>query len=79
MSALSPTVVKAVSEFYLRDDISRQAPGRKDAVSVNSEEGKIKLQIRHLMFPVREAHAIFCNENGPMVGKSSLLSFAQNM
>ena len=70
MSALSPTIVKTVNEFYLRDDISRQAPGRKDVVSVKSTEGKVKFQIRHLMFPLREAHAMFCNENGSVVGKS---------
>lgn len=31
-TALSPTTEKAVVEFYLRDDISRQAPGRKDVL-----------------------------------------------
>jgi hypothetical protein len=38
-----------VINFYEQDDISRQAPGRKDVVTIRSENGeKTKMQARHL-------------------------------
>lgn len=69
-TSLTPETVKAVTEFYLRDDISRQAPGRKDVITVREAFGKNKMQIRHLMFSIKEAHGIFSTENGKIIGKS---------
>lgn len=67
--------LKAVECFYKRDDISRQAPGRKDVVTVKEGNNKRKLQARHLMFSVIEAHALFLQEHPDIkIGKSK---FAQ--
>ena len=60
---LSPEVTKKVQSFYLLDSISRQSPGRKDFV-VRWQNGKKEhLQKRHLLFSLKEAHAIFLKEN----------------
>ncbi|KAJ4444344.1 hypothetical protein ANN_06136, partial [Periplaneta americana] len=69
-TSLTPETVKAVTEFYLRDEISRQAPGRKDVITVREAFGKNKMQIRHLMFSIKVAHEIFSTENGKIIGKS---------
>ena len=63
---LSPEVTRKVQSFYLLDSISRQSPGRKDFV-VSWQNGKKEhLQKRHLLFSLKEAHAIFLKEN-PLV------------
>ena len=43
----SEETAKKVEEFYCRDDMSRQAPGRKDYVTLWTKEGKVRLQKRH--------------------------------
>lgn len=55
----SEETAKKVEEFYCRDDISRQAPGRKDYVTVWTKEGKVKLQKRHMYFTIKETHSLF--------------------
>lgn len=38
-----------ILQFYERDDISHQAPGRKDVITVRSKEGnKMKMQVRNI-------------------------------
>ncbi len=61
-----------VQQFYERDDVSRQSPGRKDVVTVWDENGvKMKKQKRHLTSSILETYALFKNENeGVKVGKS---------
>ena len=60
---LSKETIDKVVECYERDDISRQAPGRKDVVNVRNEAGeKEKRQARHLTTSVKEAYALFCEE-----------------
>ena len=70
--ALSTETNDAVQSFYLRDDISRQAPGRKDVVTVHDGDGeKTKCQARHLTSSVAEVHALYREEFPQIkIGKS---------
>lgn len=71
-ASLSTSVKESVIEFYDRVDISSQAPGRKDFVSVLDEDGnKVKHQTKYLMYPIREVYAKFCKEYGSVPLKRS--------
>lgn len=60
-----------IQEFYERDDISRQVPGRKDAVTVWENGKKFKKQAQHLVYSLREVFELFKLENPTdIVGKS---------
>lgn len=49
-----------VTEFYERDDVSRQAPGCKDVITVREDDGiKYKMQTRHLQCSLKEMYSIF--------------------
>jgi hypothetical protein len=65
-----------VIAFYLSDLISRQLAGKKDFITVKTEDGnKERLQKRILMMTVREAYRLFKEEHHDVViGKSK---FAQ--
>ena len=55
---------KLVKEFYQLDSVSRQAPGRKDFVSVIvKDEGKKHIQKRHLFCSLKETYAMFVKDN----------------
>lgn len=59
-SALSTETVRLVKEFYVRDDISRQAPGRKDVVTIYDDNGeKQHIQVRHLTSSIMEVYRQF--------------------
>ena len=69
--ALSQQTVKAVQDFYERDDIIIQAPGRKDVVTMWDDRGKKKMQARYLTMSVNEARALFSEEHPELhIGKS---------
>ncbi|CAB4014894.1 Hypothetical predicted protein [Paramuricea clavata] len=69
--ALSDELVELVKTFYQRDDISRQAPGRKDVINVRDKNGqKVSYQTRHLTSSVMETYALFCKEYPNKIGKS---------
>lgn len=55
--------VKCVQDFFHIDSISRQAPGRKDYVSVRSEGKKMNLQKRHIMWSLKEVYRLFLKEH----------------
>lgn len=78
---LSHETVEVIQQFYQRDDISRQAPGRKDVVTIRPKEGgKIKKQMRHLTSSIMETFALFCEEYPNIkVGKSKFAVCVQNM
>ena len=60
-----------VYEYYCHDDISRQAPGKRDYVTVWKSDGKERLQKRHLYFSLGEAFALFVEEYPSIqIGKS---------
>ncbi|KAK6169741.1 hypothetical protein SNE40_020732 [Patella caerulea] len=69
---ISESTKELVDKFYDRHDISRQAPGRKDAVIIRNDDGsKTKVQIRHLLSSVKETHALFKKEfPSEKIGKS---------
>jgi hypothetical protein len=57
-----------VEQFYERDDISWQAPGRKDHVIIREkgEHGKttkLAIQSRYLLMSLAEAHRLYADEN----------------
>ena len=53
---------RTVIEYYERDDISRQAPGRKDSKLVNGT----KIQVRHLHTSTEETYALFKKDYSDM-------------
>ena len=48
-----------MKSFYCRGDITRNAPGRRDVVTVRDEAGKKKLQNCHLVMSIKECYATF--------------------
>ena len=55
---------KLVIDFFSRDDISRQAPGKRDVVKIKLDDGsKIEKQKRHLVVSVMGAYNIWKSEN----------------
>lgn len=62
---ISDAVRTNIINFFTRDDISRQAPGKRDTKSVkNAESGKREIfQKRHLTMTVKEAFSLYKNEN----------------
>ena len=71
--ALSDDEVKEIEVFYLRDDISRMCPGRKD-VSVKTPTRREQKQKRLLLLIISEAHEIFKQESKAEVGLSKFAS-----
>ncbi|KAJ4437802.1 hypothetical protein ANN_13740 [Periplaneta americana] len=68
---LDISTVTAVTEFYNRDDVSRQAPGLKDVRTIHKPDGsKERMQIRNLYSSLKETHALFISEHGSIIGKS---------
>ena len=67
----TPINVEAIEAFYSRHDISREAPGMKDTVTVRTVGIKEIKRKRHLMYKLREVYAMFCEEHGTIVGFST--------
>ena len=59
---LNPEVKQKVYLFYVQDSISRQSPGKRDFVVGWKNGKKEHLQKRHLLFSLREAHALVLKE-----------------
>lgn len=71
-SGLDDNIKNAVISCYERPDISQQAPGRKDNVTIKEESGKkTKVQKKYLMFPIDEVYDKFCKEAGSVPLKRS--------
>ena len=60
-----------LQNFFLRVDVSKQAPGRKDFKKVGHEI----VQKRHLYMSVNEAFSLFAEERGSRIGRSKFASF----
>jgi len=72
---ISDDTVQCIKQFFERDDISRMAPGKWDVITVRNEMGKNKFQKWHMSMCVKEAYAIFKEENpGIKVGVSKFAS-----
>ena len=57
--SLSQEIVTIVENFYEQDDISRQAPSKRDTIVVRSNVRKETHQRRHLFMTVAEAYKLF--------------------
>ena len=55
IESIQKETVDKVKSFYCRGDITRNAPGRRDVVTVRDEAGKKKLQNRHLVMSIKNA------------------------
>ena len=80
VSSSSQETAALVQSFYTSDDISWQAPGRKDRVIIrettsDGTKDKSTLQIRYMMMSLREAHEKFTEENSTT--KISLSKFCE--
>ena len=76
--SISIDVKKAVEEFYNRDDISYQMPGKQDFIVTNDDSGqRVTLQKRILLFTIREAHELFLTENQHKNISLSTTSFSE--
>ena len=61
---VSGEIKECVTQFFLRDDVSWQAPGQKDCKSNKTNNGtKKKMQKRFLLYTLREAYSMYCEEN----------------
>lgn len=68
---------KATKDFFYRDDVSRQAPGRKDFKTVRDPDTgvKSKKQKRTMVMTIREAFAYFKDINPEInIGRSSFFN-----
>jgi hypothetical protein len=69
---------KSVTQFYNRDDISYQMPGKRDCITVDDDNGqRITLQKRILLFSIREAYQLFLAENKHANVSLSATSFSE--
>ena len=50
---ISQDTVNVIKKFYQQDDISRMAPGKRDAVTIRSDTRKEKVQKRHLYMSIK--------------------------
>ena len=74
--AIQVETIDCVKQFYLRDDISHQAPGKQDVIVVRDNNGKQKLQKKHIGMSVNEAYGLFKNEYPNLkIGKSKFAEF----
>lgn len=72
-SKLSDEVKQTVKDFYNRDDISYQAPGKRDTKSIKDPvtNKRINVQKRFLVMSVKEAYQQYINETGNQVTKTT--------
>lgn len=72
---LREDTVKLVREFYLSNDISWQAPGRRDRIIIretdrNGKQVKRTVQIRYMLMSLTEAYKIFNSMHPSKIGSS---------
>ncbi len=56
--SLSQQTITSVNNVYVREDISRTSPGKQNVVTIRDQDGKRKMQKRHLYMSIKEAHGI---------------------
>ncbi|CAF2970124.1 unnamed protein product, partial [Rotaria sp. Silwood2] len=71
-NCISMSTQNEVINFYCRDDISYQAPGRKDSITIKIDGIKQTIQKRFLLFSLREVYQLFIDEYPQhKIGRSS--------
>ncbi|CAF3413602.1 unnamed protein product, partial [Rotaria socialis] len=69
--SLSTDRKQKIYDYYCRDDISYQAPGKRDVIAVKENGIKKTLQKRYLLYSLRGVHQLFLEENPNInVGRS---------
>ena len=58
-SQIPDSVLVKIKEFYQKDFVSWQAPGKRDFVTVKENGTNVKYQKRHLLYNVREVYELF--------------------
>ena len=72
--ALSSATETLVNKWYCHDDISRVAPGKKDYVTIITDQGNEKVQKKNLLMTVAEAYELFKHGNPTVkIGKSKFV------
>ncbi|CAF1424572.1 unnamed protein product [Adineta steineri] len=61
--SLSTDVKQQIYDYYFRDDISYQAPGKRDSITIKENGVKKKLQKRYLLYSLNEIYQMFAEEN----------------
>ncbi|CAF3857698.1 unnamed protein product [Rotaria sp. Silwood1] len=73
---LSIELKELVGQFYQRDDITYQLPGKRDYVTVTDDNGEsMTLKKRILLYNIRETYQLFVNEYSNKNVDLSLTSF----
>lgn len=62
-NAISPDVIKSVINFYLRDSVSKQLPGKCDNITLKVNGEKQIVQKRLLMQPLKFLHDMYREEH----------------
>jgi hypothetical protein len=65
--SLPVDVKKQIYDYYFRDDISYQAPGKKDTITIKENGVKKTLQKRYLLYSLRELYQLFMEEHPKVV------------
>jgi len=60
------TAIKKIQDFYEKDSISWQTPGKRDYITVREDGIRIRYQKRHLLFNIREIYELFIEEHPGM-------------
>lgn len=62
---IAPELIKKIQKFYERDDISRKSANGDDLINfVNPSTGQREsVRIRHLVYTLKQAYALFIKEN----------------
>ena len=78
--SLSQEIVTIVENFYEQDNISRQAPSKRDKIVVRSNVRKETSQGTHLFMTAAEAYKLFREKDpGKCIGNSKLLNYHLTM
>lgn len=76
---LPQSTIQKVNKFFYDDDISRASPNAKDFVVVKQNGERKRISVKHLMFPIKEVHGMFCLENpDEKIGLSKFSSLRPN-
>ena len=65
-AAIHIDVIQKVQDFYTKDNISWQAPGKRDCVTVRENGSRVRYQKRFLLFNLRQVHQLFIHDNPGM-------------
>ncbi|CAF2083796.1 unnamed protein product [Rotaria magnacalcarata] len=69
--SLPNALKELVINFYNRDDVSYQMPGKWDCITVDNDDKKITLQKRILLYSIRETYQLFiADKNDPNINLS---------